>query len=79
MSDFTAIGDVGRIPLVSLAAFAAASVCAGLPGWRAVCLAYGVAALCAALSAAASRLLPMSSTKDVSPFSCNAAYYAFPP
>lgn len=49
MSDFTAIGDVGRIPLVSLAAFAAASACAGLPGWRAVCLAYGVAALCAAL------------------------------
>ncbi len=49
MSDFTAIGDVGRIPLVSLAAFAAAYSFAGFPGWRAVCLVYGAAALFAAL------------------------------
>ena len=49
MSDFTAIGDVGRIPLVSFAAFAAAYSVGTMPGWRAVCLAYGVLALCAAL------------------------------
>lgn len=49
MSDFTAIGDVGRIPLVSFAAFAAAYSVGSMPGWRAVCLAYGALALCAAL------------------------------
>ena len=49
MSDFTAIGDVGRIPLVSFAAFAAAYSVGSMPGWRAVCFAYGALALCAAL------------------------------
>lgn len=49
MSDFTAIGDVGRIPLVSLAAFAAAYSFGGFPGWRVVCITYGAAALAAAL------------------------------
>ena len=48
MSDFTAIGDIGRIPLVSLAAFAAAYSFAGFPGWKAVCLGYGAITLCAA-------------------------------
>ncbi|MDL2266457.1 hypothetical protein LJC46_00520 [Desulfovibrio sp. OttesenSCG-928-G15] len=54
MGDFIAIGDVGRIPLVSLAAFAAAYTFAGLPGWKLVCFCYGAIALCAALG-----LLPM--------------------
>ena len=45
MSDFTAIGDVGRIPLVTLAAFAAAYTIWGHEGWRAVCLSYGAATL----------------------------------
>lgn len=45
MSDFTAIGDVGRIPLVTLAAFAAAYTIRGHEGWRAVCLAYGAVTL----------------------------------
>ncbi|MDE8731401.1 MFS transporter, partial [Desulfovibrio desulfuricans] len=49
MSDFTAIGEVGRIPLVSFVAFAAAYSVGTMPGWRAVCLAYGVLALCAAM------------------------------
>ena len=49
MSDFTAIGDVGRIPLVSFAAFAAAYSVGSMPGWQAICLAYGVVALCAGL------------------------------
>lgn len=49
MSDFTAIGDVGRIPLVSFAAFAAAYTVGSMPGWRAICFAYGVFALCAGL------------------------------
>ena len=47
MSDFTAIGDVGRIPLVSFAAFAAAYSVGSMPGWRAICFAYGAFALCA--------------------------------
>lgn len=41
MSDFTAIGDIGRIPLVTLAAFAAAYTIWGHAGWRVACLAYG--------------------------------------
>ncbi|MDR3176587.1 MAG: MFS transporter [Desulfovibrio sp.] len=45
MSDFTAIGDVGRIPLVTLAAFAAAYTIWGHEGWRVVCLAYGAVTL----------------------------------
>ena len=49
MSDFTALGDVGRIPMVSFAAFAAAYSLGSLEGWRAVCLAYAALALCAAL------------------------------
>ena len=49
MSDFTAIGDVGRIPLVSFAAFAAAYSVGSMPGWRAICFAYGAFALCAGL------------------------------
>ena len=49
MSDFTAIGDVGRIPLVSFAAFAAAYSVGSMPGWRAICLAYGALALGACL------------------------------
>lgn len=49
ISDFTAIGDVGRIPLVSLAAFAAAYSIGGFPGWRVICAVYGVFSLCAAL------------------------------
>lgn len=49
MSDFTAIGDVGRIPLVSFAAFAAAYSVGSMPGWRAICLTYGAFAICAGL------------------------------
>jgi MFS family permease len=45
LGDFGAIGDIGRIPLASLAAFMAAFTIFGFPGWRAVCLAYGLAAL----------------------------------
>lgn len=45
MSDFTAIGDVGRIPLVTLAAFAAAHTLLGHDGWRVVCLVYGALTL----------------------------------
>ncbi len=49
MSDFTAIGDIGRIPLVSLAGFGAAVTILGFQGWRVVCMAYGAAALVAAV------------------------------
>ena len=49
MSDFTAIGDVGRIPLVSLAAFVAAYTVFGFPGWKVVCFGYGAATLGVAL------------------------------
>ena len=47
LSDFTAIGDIGRIPLVSLAGFAAALPIAGIAGWRVVCASYGTLALLA--------------------------------
>lgn len=47
LSDFTAIGDIGRIPLVSLAGFAAALPIAGMAGWRVVCASYGTLALLA--------------------------------
>lgn len=49
MGDFTAIGDIGRIPIASFAGFAAAWTLSGIPGWRFVCLLYGLAGLsCAA-------------------------------
>jgi MFS family permease len=49
MSDFTAIGDIGRIPLVSFAGFAAAFSVWDLPGWRFVCFSYGAAAILMAI------------------------------
>ena len=49
MSDFTAIGDIGRIPLVSFAGFAAAFSIWDIPGWRFVCFSYGAAAILAAI------------------------------
>jgi len=49
MGNFTAIGDIGRIPLVSFAGFAAALSIANIPGWRFVCFAYGIAALATAI------------------------------
>ncbi len=45
MGDFTAVGDIGRIPLASLAGFLAAIPVFGFPGWRVVCIAYGLGAL----------------------------------
>ena len=49
MSDFTAIGEIGRIPMVSFAAFAAAYSFFDLDGWRAVCLGYGAATIAIAV------------------------------
>lgn len=49
LSDFTAIGDIGRIPFVAFAGFAAAYSFMGFPGWRLVCLGYGAMALSAAV------------------------------
>ena len=45
LGDFTALGDLGRIPFASLAAFAAALPAFGFAGWRIVCLVYGLGAL----------------------------------
>ncbi|SDE29084.1 MFS transporter [Sporomusa acidovorans] len=45
MGDFTAIGDIGRIPFASLAGFIAAFSMFGVPGWRIVCLTYGLGVL----------------------------------
>lgn len=42
LSDFTAIGDIGRIPFVTLAGFAAAISLGTVEGWRIICLLYGV-------------------------------------
>jgi len=49
MGDFTVIGDIGRIPLVSFAGFAAAFSLWDVPGWRFVNVSYGTAALLAAI------------------------------
>lgn len=52
ISNFTAIGDIGRIPLVSLAAFASAQTWPGLPelpGWRLIGFLYGGVAFCLAV------------------------------
>lgn len=40
MGNFTAIGDIGRIPFTSLAGFIAAISTFGFSGWRIVCLTY---------------------------------------
>lgn len=45
IGDFTAIGDIGRIPFASLAGFFAAFSVFGFPGWRIVCLTYGLGVL----------------------------------
>lgn len=45
MGDFTAIGDIGRIPFASLAGFIAAVSLFGFPGWRIICLTYGLGVL----------------------------------
>ncbi len=45
IGDFTAIGDLGRIPFTSFAAFAAALPVFCFAGWRVVCLIYGLGAL----------------------------------
>jgi MFS family permease len=45
MGNFTAIGDIGRIPFASLAGFIAAYPIFGFSGWRIVCLIYGLGAL----------------------------------
>lgn len=45
IGDFTAIGDIGRIPFTSLAAFIAAFSIFGVLGWRTVCLIYGLGTL----------------------------------
>lgn len=45
MGDFTAIGDIGRIPFASLAGFLASVSMFGVSGWRIVCLTYGLGAI----------------------------------
>ena len=45
MGDFTAIGDIGRIPFVSFAGFIAAFSMLGFSGWRIVCFTYGLGVL----------------------------------
>lgn len=49
LGDFTAIGDIGRIPITAFAGFLAAWSFAGIPGWRIVCALFGAAACCITL------------------------------
>ena len=44
ISNFTAIGDVGRIPFVSVASFVSAYTVLGISGWRTTCLFFGLLA-----------------------------------
>jgi MFS family permease len=45
MGNFTAVGDIGRIPFASLAGYLAAFSLLGFPGWRISCLIYGLGTL----------------------------------
>ena len=45
MSDFTATGDIGRIPFASFAAFIAAYTLFNWPGWRLFCILFGLVAI----------------------------------
>ena len=45
LGNFTALGDIGRVPFTALTGFVAASSLAGLPGWRIVSFFYGLGAL----------------------------------
>jgi len=45
IGEFTAMGDIGRIPFASLAGFIATFSVLGFPGWRIACLSYGAGAL----------------------------------
>ena len=45
LGNFTALGDIGRVPFTALTGFMAASSLAGLPGWRIVSFIYGLGAL----------------------------------
>ena len=49
LGDFTAIGDIGRIPITAFAGFLAAWSFAGIPGWRIVCALFGAVACCITL------------------------------
>jgi len=49
MSNFTAIGDIGRIPFASCAAFIAALTVFNRPGWSLFCLIFGTIAAALAL------------------------------
>lgn len=45
LGNFTALGDIGRVPFTALTGFVAASTLAGFPGWRIVSFGYGLGAL----------------------------------
>jgi MFS family permease len=45
LGNFTALGDIGRVPFTALAGFVAASSLFGFPGWRIVSFIYGLGAL----------------------------------
>ena len=42
LSDFTAYGDIGRVPLTALSGYVAAVTISGIAGWRVLCFSYGV-------------------------------------
>lgn len=48
LSDFAAIGDIGRIPFIALAGYASALSLWGMSGWRVVCLFFGALGILAA-------------------------------
>lgn len=48
LSDFAAIGDIGRIPFIALAGYVSALSLWGMAGWRAICLFFGVLGIVAA-------------------------------
>jgi predicted MFS family arabinose efflux permease len=68
IGDFTALGDLGRIPFASLAGFIATGSVWGWPGWRVACLFYGVGSLFfAGWLFVSPRHPPLTSPKSPSP------------
>lgn len=76
IGNFTALGDIGRIPLTSLSAFIAALPVLGFPGWRAICLLYGLSAFAgAAYLLVSSRRSPKAILTEGLPASKKKAYF----
>ena len=49
LSDFTALGDIGRIPFIAIAGYASAFTIANIAGWKFVCFSFGLIGIVSAI------------------------------